>query len=359
MKFKVMGLLLFGISLANFSHADRYAKSYTLDFPYRGDRNIPRWLSVVKEPKSPRYLTSQSFGIRPQANADTDLVITIFFNEGSGGFLRVFWEGLNNNTEMLAPNLYDNIGMPNQKTLLIRRSTLSSPGKLVFQTTESTMNIRRIHWEWVKSQTIPMSHDLSLGVAYVDGFGRSYSDAEVYQFETGTTGDFWRSSIVNAMLIEKAERIEEGAALDFEIQSPADIARLETQIAGLAPEEKIGVWLNRRYLGEMATQVPDLADPGYQRDEAGDLTYIGWRRGSFFFPPDQLIVGENQLQLVRWANSPLKISQPLAIKNTILQIKYKVATSNPATMPTTTQPIQAPTTKPTAPSFQINPQLTR
>jgi hypothetical protein len=351
MNLRVLGLILISVGLGNFAQADRYAKSYVLDFPYRGDRNIPRWLSVVKEPRSPSYFTSQSFGIRPIVG-DTDLAVTIFFNEGSGGFLRVFWEGVDNNTEMLAQNLYDNIGMPNQKTLLIRRYTLTGPGKLVFQTTETTMNIRRIHWEWVKNQSVALSREIPLGVGYVDGFGRTYAEWEVSQFEPGETGDFWRSSVINAMLTEKAERIEEGAALDFEIQSPVENARVETQIAGLALEEKMVVWLNDRYLGEMAVEVPDLADPGYQRDEAGDLIYIGWRRGSFFFPANQLQAGENRLQLTRWNATSSKISRPLAIKNTILQIKYAPATSNPEPMnkPQTTQPSML---------FHMNPQLTR
>lgn len=343
---RLLSSFLLLISLSLLLQADRYSKSYTIDFPYKIDRNIPRWLSVVREPRLPRYFTSQSFGIRPIANDDSDLAITIYFNEGSGGFLRVYWEG-QDSTEMISSNLYDKIGMPNQKTLIIRRSTLSSSGKLVFQTTESTMNIRRIYWEWVKNQSVAVSRDIPLGVAYVDSWGRQHADWEVSGYEPYETGDFWRSSVVNAMLTEKAERIEEGTEFIFQIENKVNLARLDLQIAGLAPQEKIGLWVNDKYVGEIAVEVPDLVDPGYQLDESGQLIYVGWRKGSYFLEANHLQLGENRLQLGRLTPSPNSIAQPLAIKNTILQIKYVPTTSNPL-----------PNMKNEMP-FRINPQLYR
>lgn len=338
--------LLFLTCLSVLLHADRYAKSYTLDFPYKGDREIPRWLSVVREPRLPRYFMSQSFGIRPLSGDNSDLAITIYFNEGSGGFLRVYWES-QDSTEMISPNLYDKIGMPNQKTLILRRSTLSSAGKLVFQTTEPTMNIRRIHWEWVKNQLVTVSRDIPIDLAYVNGWGHQYTDSEVSGYEPNETGDFWRSSVINAMLIEKPERIEEGAELIFQIENKVDLARLELQIAGLAPQEKIGFWVNANYVGEIAVEVPDLTDPGYQPDEAEQFIYVGWRKGSYFLEANRLQIGENRLQLARLTTSPSQNAQPLAIKNTILQIKYKPTTSNPKPSMKTEMP------------FRINPQLYR
>lgn len=338
--------IILSLSATPSLQADRYAKNYTVDLPYKTDRDIPRWLSVIREPRSPSYFTSQSFGIRPLSNNDADLAVTVYFNEGSGGFLRVYWES-QDSTEMISPNLYDNIGMPNQKTFLLRRSSLSAPGKLVFQTTEPTMNIHRIHWEWVKNQSIAISSDIPLGLAYVNSWGRQYADWEVSGYDPYETGDFWRSSIINAMLTEKAERIEEGTEFLFQIANNPQWARIEAQIAGLTPQEKIGVWANANYLGEIAIEVPDLADPGYQQDEANQLIYVGWRKGSFFLPVDRLQLGENRLQLARINTWPGQIAQPLAIKNMILQIKYATTTSN-----------RVPSVKTKMP-FRINPQLNR
>ena len=50
---------------------------------------------------------------------------------------------------MLSDNLCEGIAMPNQRTLLIKRTTLSSLGTLTVQSSETTLNVSRIHWEWM------------------------------------------------------------------------------------------------------------------------------------------------------------------------------------------------------------------
>ena len=64
---------------------------------------------------------------------DDDLALTVVFQEEMGAFLSVYWENALGKRELLAPNLFENIGLANQRTLLINRPTMGGPGKVVLK----------------------------------------------------------------------------------------------------------------------------------------------------------------------------------------------------------------------------------
>ena len=109
----VAGCLLFGIVRQGST------KSFTFDLTTTSRLQFPVWMPErpLAAPKSQAEL---SFPVIP-GSEDDDLVVTVVFQEEFGGYLSVYWEGEGNTRQLLAPNLFENTGLTNQRTLLISR----------------------------------------------------------------------------------------------------------------------------------------------------------------------------------------------------------------------------------------------
>jgi hypothetical protein len=82
-------------------------------------------------------------------------------------------------------------------------------------------------------------------------------------------------------------------------------ARLEAQVAGLAPGEEPTLSINGRPLPAVAVELPELDDAGYRWLMGGkDVAYGGWRTVTAHVPPGWLVAGENQLDWLCPAGSP-------------------------------------------------------
>ena len=167
--------LLLLLSALCFAKAEDAERSYTLDLALLGKSQWrPTWLTSLPF-ASPSAHASMSFSIAPPPD-DNDLAVTFFFNETPGGFLRVYWAG-ERESEMLSENLFEGINMPNQRTLLVKRNTLSSAGMLTVQSSEPALNVSRIHWEWVSPANVLLAGEAARA-ALIDASGKVFPDGE-------------------------------------------------------------------------------------------------------------------------------------------------------------------------------------
>src|SRR5258708_32522484 len=94
-----------------------------------------------------------SFPVMPSAD-DNDIALTIVFNEEAGAYLSVFWQPEQGDRELLCGNLIENIGLPNQRTLLISRPTIGGPGRLILQSNKRFLSVIRLRLDWVRPGVI-------------------------------------------------------------------------------------------------------------------------------------------------------------------------------------------------------------
>lgn len=314
------------------SQAGESERGFTLDLA-RSDKtqDLPVWMTGSPL-ASPADHATIGFTISPPPG-NSDLAVTFYFQETEGGFLRVYWDGTQTN-EMLSDNLFEGIAMPNQRTLLIKRETLSSPGTLSVQSSEPALNVSRIHWEWVDPTTV----DLAKGAeptALVDANGRIFKETEINGAPSVPPPDRLRQSIVTAELTQKPERIESGVEFVATLQAVPEFARLEVRISGAALDKAVQLFVNGKLTGEVALEIPDLSDPGYQTGSDGAAFYVGWRKGVVYVPVGQLATGENRFQFGIKDGAAAAAAPPLAVKNLILQLKYEGKPAN--VMPSTPQ----------------------
>jgi hypothetical protein len=315
MKTALMLLLLLSF---RFAKAEDTEHSYTLDLSLIGKtQTLPSWLTSTPF-ASPSAHASISFSIDPPKD-DTDLAVTFFFNETPGGFLRVYWAGAASG-EMLSDNLFEGIAMPNRRTLVIKRSTLSSPGMLTVQSSDAALNVSRIHWEWANPSSVLLA-DAASQSALVDAQSKVFSDAETNGAPQLPATDRVQGSIVTAVLTQHPERIESGVAFVAELQARPQYARVEVEISGAQIGTPVQLLANGVVVGEVAVEVPELTDPGYQNGGATP-SYIGWRKGSVYIAGAQLKTGENQLQFALKDAAQGGDPAPLAVKNLFIQLKY-------------------------------------
>ena len=85
---------------------------------------------------------------------DASLLVTVYFQEKQGGFLRIIWTGTQG-AQLLSDNFYENIAMNNQRSLLISPATLVGDGVLSFQCGDTDLGIQRIKTGMAREQDGP------------------------------------------------------------------------------------------------------------------------------------------------------------------------------------------------------------
>ena len=289
------------------------ADSFTFDLRATGRLEFPSWIPdrPVAVPKSQSEL---SFPVVPGSD-DDDLVLTVVFQEELGGFLSVYWQSALGNRELLAPNLFENIGLPNQRTLLINRPTMAGPGKVILKSSQAVLNVLRVRLDWARPGVVRLVDNVPNGALVTSG-GKIFAPEEVDGSPLTPIADSWQGRILTTSVTDQPERIEKG--IDFAISIPDKLARarLEVLVNGLRLDQTLTLWVNGSAVGTLALEVPDLTDPGYEKAENGIMRFTGWRKGVFILTGDQLPVGENHFQF-----QPPPGAQ-VAIRDFQLQIEY-------------------------------------
>ncbi|HEY0256772.1 MAG TPA: hypothetical protein VGC39_04950, partial [Candidatus Methylacidiphilales bacterium] len=129
---------------------------YTVNLPFEADQATPIWLGHPEAPQN--AFATLNLPIQPPDPA-ASLLVTVFFQEKEGGFLRISWQGAQNG-QMLSDNFYEGIAMSNQRSLLISPETMRDSGVLNFQCSGATLGIQRINLEWLEHHPGLVSSEL-------------------------------------------------------------------------------------------------------------------------------------------------------------------------------------------------------
>ncbi|MBV8586365.1 MAG: hypothetical protein JO308_08770 [Verrucomicrobia bacterium] len=270
---------------------------------------IPDWPVASVGPRS-----ELAVPIRPGVE-DLDLAVTVVFREEIGGYLAVFWEPSFGSRQQLSENLFENIGIPNERTLLIARPTMGGAGRLIFASSSSALNIIRIRFDWVRPGVVRLADTEPNGALVMTG-SKILAPEEVDGSPLTPIADSWAGKTLTTSITDNAQRIENG--VDFPINIPAQVgeARVELVVDGLPLNGALSAWLNGLFIGNLAVETPDLRDPGFGVADDGTQVYVGWRKASIFLPNGYLQVGDNQIQF----GTP--VGSEIAIRDFLLQVHY-------------------------------------
>jgi len=274
---------------------------------------LPQWMDGPPMATPAKHATV-SFPIDPP-KAEEDLLVTVFFNEQPGGFLRVYWnDGFNK--EMLTENLCEGIGMANRRTLIIKRRTMVAKGFLTFQASGAALGVDRILWQWNRLQPVYLDEELFPG-GMLGRSGEWLRDDEIDGLPATPRNDFWQGEVVTAPITTRAERIEHGVQFAADLPEIPKYVRVHAKVSGLPLGTKLVLWVNEQPAGELAVVVPSLSDPGLSETDAGALLFTGWRVASLLVEASLLKVGDNHFYF-----EPEQELSELALKDFEIQLQY-------------------------------------
>ena len=216
---------------------------------------------------------------------------------------------------MLAPNLFENIGLPNQRTLLINRPTMGGPGKVVLKSSQAVLNVLRVRLDWARPGVVRLVDNIPNGALVTTG-GKMFAPEEVDGTPLTPIADSWEGRILTTSVTDQAERIEKGIdfAFRYRIKCPGFDSKCWSTVSDSIRHSICGSMAAA--VGTLALEVPDLTDPGYERGEDGTMHFTGWRKGVLILRGDQLPVGDNHFQ---FQTPP---GAQVAIRDFLLQLEY-------------------------------------
>lgn len=340
-KFLGRAVLLLFLVAGSFLKASDLPPAYVIDLPVSSNQATPIWLGHPETPQT-TFATLNLPIDSPDPAAS--LLVTVFFQEKEGGFLRISWQGAQS-AQVLSDNFYEGIAMSNQRSLLISPETMREPGALSFQCGGSTLGIQRIKFEWLENGTGLTSPELR-DILVTPAQGPTQPAQALNGQANLVDLAAWCGQVVTVPITEMPERIEQGVEYSVQTDAPPGLARLALKEAGLPWGKHIVVWINQKRAGLMSPTVPNLLDAGFFVETDLSNNYVGWREGSAYIPVALLKTGINAVQFSieddapatdgNLANPPTSALSPLAIKGVVLQLYYPPAP--PAATPPTDSP---------------------
>jgi hypothetical protein len=329
-------------------NAQETVDAYMLDFPLGANVATPAWLGQPQTPSG--QFASLILPISPPT-AGASLLVTVFFQEKAGGFLRISWQGSDTSpsesggtlpgpgeagqSAVLSANLYEGIAMSNQRSLLVSADTMKQPGELIFQCGDSALNISRVKLEWLQTASGLSSPSIT-DVLVTPASGKTQLGADLQGQPATAESPIWNGHIVDVPITDIPLRIEQGVDFTVQMGKPPATARLSMKEAGLAWGQHLVVWINNQRAGVVYPAVPELNDPGYSTDPSAP--YVGWREGTFYVPTNSLPAGGNTIQFSAEPDDTSAsvtdstiAAAPLAVKDVLLQLDYRTdSTTQPA-----------------------------
>ena len=285
------------------------ADYFSFDLAGTGKVRFPSWMPQ-RPVASAKAHAELAFPIVP-GHDNNDLALTVVFQEEMGQYLSVYWQDRDGSRQLLCPNLFEDIDLANQRTLLITRAVMGGPGKVVLQSSQNVLNVLKVRLDWARPGVVRLVDGIPNGALITTG-GHFFAPEEVDGTALTPVADSWQGPVLLTSVTERAERVENGVVFPVGIQAKVLRARVEVLINGLSPDGSVRLWVNGKLAGTVAVEVPDLTDPGY----AADGSYIGWRKAGLLIPPEMLNVGDDTFQFDGPPNAPL------AIRDFLLQVVY-------------------------------------
>jgi hypothetical protein len=334
-----------------------------LDFPIPSNRAMPTWLGQPETPPT-AFATLNLPIFTPDPNAS--LLVTVYFQEKQGGFMRIIWQGTQD-AQVLSDNFYEDIGMANQRSLLISPTTLVGDGVLTFQCGDSALGIQRIKLEWLENKNGLVSPEVQ-DLLVTPAAGPTQSARSLNGQANPTGPGAWQNQLVTVPITDQALRVEQGVEFSVDLDQVPGAARLALKEAGLPLGKHLVVWINQQRAGTITPTVPDLLDNGFLTDGNASTGYVGWRDGSFYAPVSLLKAGVNTVQFSyeddavstpgSAAASDPEQEPPLAIKALVLQLNYlPIPAQTPPSQPQFSMPAGSlsPTESPSTSSETTTP----
>jgi hypothetical protein len=325
-----IGLLLLGLAAS--LHAADLPAPVTLDVPIPPNRALPAWLGQPSVPAT-SFATLDLPILTPDPAAT--LLVTVYFREKQGGFLRITWNGTQG-AQTLSDNFYEDIGMANQRSLLVPAATLVGDGTLRFQSSDASIGIRRIKLEWLENKDGLVSSEIGDQLVTTSS-GLTAPALTLNGQPSASAPGAWENLVVTVPMTDTPVRIEQGVDFSIDLDEVPATARIALEETGLALGQHLIVWINEMRAGTMTPDVPELADGGYLADANSATNYVGWREASFYAPVSLLKAGMNTVQFSTEADSPSATfaaapdsgtDAPLAIKAFVMQLNYTPAPSS-------------------------------
>ncbi len=322
--------------------------SFSMELPFQANAATPFWLGHPATPTG--ELPTLDLPLQPP-DATSALLVTVYFQEKDGGFLRIVWNGPDG-AQTLSRNFYEGIDMSNQRSLLISPETLAGGGTLELQSGDATLGVERIRFQWLQTHQDLAAPDIDETLV-IPAPGATLLAHTLDGQPPQDEGQTWQGQLVDLPLTDTPQRIEQGVEFDVDVDHAPIGGRIVLKENGLPWGQHLVVWVNRRRVGTITPVVPNMADTGFPRDATSAAIYVGWREGSAFVPVSFLLAGENTLQFSAEDDSgsgPASAANanplPLAVKDVVLQLSYPDAGDTPPT-PVSSDSSSSPTTIPT------------
>ena len=199
---------------------------------------MPTWLGQPETPPT-TFATLNLPIFAPDPNAS--LLVTVYFQEKQGGFMRIIWQGTQD-AQVLSDNFYEDIGMANQRSLLISPTTLVGDGVLTFQCGDSTLGIQRIKLEWLENKNGLVSPEVR-DLLVTPAVGPTQSGESLNGQANPTGAGAWQNQLVTVPITDQALRIEQGVEFSVDLDQVPGSARLA--MGGWSAAMAAKSWMSR------------------------------------------------------------------------------------------------------------------
>jgi hypothetical protein len=298
---------------------------FTVDLPFDSSQPLPAWMHgppVVAPGVGPRL----AFRLSPPQGCD--LLVHVVFDEAQGGGLLVEWQRDGQSaTEVLAQNLGEGLGVPNQRPLLISASRLGGNGTLLLQG-GANLNINRVRFEWVSERTLLSATSRYVPVV-VTASRLTLAEADVDGAPRPALKDEWSGRIVRAALTEGAELLGPSIQMLATLEQSPVLARLEAVVTGVYLDQEVWLVINNQEIGPVSIEVPTLEDPGHLGLAGREVVFAGWRRASAYVPSHLLLPGENSIMLELRSPTNADYRNRAFARDVVLELSYPKAPREP------------------------------
>jgi len=294
-------------------------------FINKNSDTFPGWLTLVPSSSLPETVGEESFVIHK--STPESLLLTVWFEEKDGGFLRLIEKDGSGVARTLATNFYEGTSLPNRRTLLIP-GPIADGTVLTFQSSDLVAPVLRILWQWTSPHTLPATASGADAAVLTDHTVLKEAEVATPSAPLPPSGtiatDFTATPLLAQPLKVPASGIVEFTALLDRLPRQT---RLVCKGAGLPPNVVLECRVNGTRVGLLSPVPPSLKDPSWFFSETA-ARVVGWQEMAVAAPGSAWHSGENKIEFVPLAVGSENIGpDSFALKDLLLEATYLDDTS--------------------------------